>query len=753
MPTRAEVYQAIRNADAAGDSAGVRKLGEYLKTLPADDTPADAPGSPEDMALHQRRLATLDAEVADNQSPSTKITRAAGNAAEAGLDFTKGVGDTAATFGSQMVATPVAGLTGLVMNPLSPIGAAARLAGKVLGKEVPSTADIVEGTQRALSYNPRSDVGQQAVETVSKPFTWFAGKANRAGEAVSDATGSPALGAAVNTGIQAIPVVLSRGTRGAFAGAAREAGAAVRSAVGGEGAEAAAASSRAAAATADAQSAAAATATAEKYARSIGLDWTALSGEIQGKLSSIARTAGQLEQLDPAAVKRLATLQGLKVPVPATRGQVMRDPVQLRNEGNAAATVEGAPIRDTYAAQDNALQANLDVLRGKVAGTGKTAATATTPEQAGGVIQAAARGKEAASKANYDRLYKIARETEPDARASVAPVTDLLTQNPEIQHLGWVQTWLNKAAKLAGGREGEPIAITDATLAELDNLRKLAGANAKSPGDKGFYAKQVSAAIDQAMQDVPAAAKAWGAARDAFKAHKLQFSEQGAVADLVDQSSRTDRATALEKTVDAITSGSLEDIRKVKRTLLTGGDEATRASGKQAWRETRAQVIARIKSDATKGVAEKADGTPNVSVAKLKQVVDSYGPDKLNEIFGAGTAKEVYRILDAAKVVKTMPAGGAPIGSSTLQNVLAFIGRGIEKVPLVGGTAVDVARGISKVKDLGANARTTSQANLMPLDEAVKMAKKKGESRLRGQSIAPLKSVPLSSIAAGANQQ
>jgi hypothetical protein len=739
MPTRAEVFQAIRNADAAGDSAGVRKLGEYLKTLPAEEpqSAADTPGTAENRALHEQRLARIEKELADEQAPLATIQRTADNLTEAGKDYVKAGLETTATLGSQAVATPVAGLTGLALSPASPLGIVTRVGAKALGKKIPSTADIVESTQRALTYQPRSEAGQAAVENVSKPFTWFAGKADQAGDAVANVTGSPALGAAANTAIQAVPVLLSRGTRGAFAGAAREAGAAVRTAAGGD---AAVASSRAAAASAEAQSAAAATANAEKYARSIGLDWTALSGEIQGKLSSIARTAGQLEQLDPAAVKRLATLQGLKVPVPATRGQVFRDPVQLRNEGNAAATAEGAPIRDVYAAQDNALQANLDVLRGKVAGVGKTAATATTPEQAGGVIQAAARGKEASSRANYNQLYKVARETEPDARASVTPVTDLLTQNPEIQHLGWVQTWLNRAAKLAGGREGQPVPITEATMRELTDLRSQATAIARTGGKEGHYAGEVVKAIDSTMETVPEAAKAWRAANDAFKAHKTQFAEQGAVADLVDQSSRTDRATALEKTVDTITKGSLEDIRKVKRTLLTGGDESTRAAGKQAWRETRAQVIDRIKREATKGVAEKADGTPNVSVAKLKQVVDSYGPDKLNEIFGPGTAKEVYRILDAAKVVKTMPAGGVPIGSSTLQNVLAFIGRGVEKLPL-GGTAVDVARGVGKVKELGANARATKQANLMPLDEAVRLAARKpvrtGVSTSRPPAVCP----------------
>jgi hypothetical protein len=41
MPTRDEIYTAIRNADKVGDSESVRKLGAYLQTM--QDTPAPAP--------------------------------------------------------------------------------------------------------------------------------------------------------------------------------------------------------------------------------------------------------------------------------------------------------------------------------------------------------------------------------------------------------------------------------------------------------------------------------------------------------------------------------------------------------------------------------------------------------------------------------------------------------------------------------------------------------------------------------------
>jgi hypothetical protein len=47
-------------------------------------------------------------------------------------------------------------------------------------------------------------------------------------------------------------------------------------------------------------------------------------------------------------------------------------------------------------------------LKGKVSGTGKTAATATTPEQTGASVQGAARAKLDFAKATTKRLYDAA---------------------------------------------------------------------------------------------------------------------------------------------------------------------------------------------------------------------------------------------------------------------------------------------------------------------------------------------------------
>src|SRR5947207_958661 len=110
MATREEIYTAIRNADQAGDSAAVRKLGAYLATLPPEGSapkPLDASATNE-MAMHRARLAQLEAE--EHQRAASGPPSQAWDVSK---DLAKGAADTALNLGSQALAVPVAGLAGL----------------------------------------------------------------------------------------------------------------------------------------------------------------------------------------------------------------------------------------------------------------------------------------------------------------------------------------------------------------------------------------------------------------------------------------------------------------------------------------------------------------------------------------------------------------------------------------------------------------------------------------------------------------
>jgi hypothetical protein len=706
MSTRDDVMTAIRNADAAGDSASVRKLGAYLQTLPADGLapkPLDASATNE-IADHQARAKQFEDQAAAERTKNPGGVVGALNAAGSiYTNYAKGVYDTIGNLGSQVVAVPAAGVAGIVQGTKN-----------LVSPGMPA-ADRVAQVSKALTYQPRSDVGQAAQASIAAPVQWLGDKANQAGAAVTDATGSPLAGAAVNTAIQAVPAILMHkaGPLGKVTiGAAPEAAAVVPAA------------------------AEAATRAKAYVTNTAGLDWDALSDSLKTKLTTIAQSAGQLDKLDPVALAREAKLQSLPVPVPATAAQLTRDPVALRNEGNVSATAAGAPIRDVHLAANQALLDNLDVLKGKVSGSGDTAATATTPEEVGASVQGAARGKLELAKAKTKAAYDAANQSgETLAKVDTTPILDMIEKTPDQSHYGYAKQWMK------GNTDGEG---SGTSIRDLEDLRKAAVAKAMNGGEDDYYAGKLISAIDTATEG--AGGKLYQAARAARKAQGTEFEEQGPVADLVSNSSRTDRTTALSNTVKAITSGAPEDIRTIKQTLLTGGDTDTRTAGRQAWRDVRAQVIQQIKDDATTSVAPNVDGSPNLTAIGLQRAIGKYGPQKLDEIFGPGTTRQLNAIMDATKTVKTSPPTAA-VGSSTFANVLAFLEKGLTKVPVVGGPVADIARGVVQLKNMGAGARDAQAATVTPLNQALAQAGSKAtRADLARQAAGASKLIPLSAL-------
>jgi hypothetical protein len=65
-----------------------------------------------------------------------------------------------------------------------------------------------EATQAALTYQPHTDAGKRLAGAIDNAMGVVPKAANAAGSFVANASGSPALGAAINTGIQAAPMLL-----------------------------------------------------------------------------------------------------------------------------------------------------------------------------------------------------------------------------------------------------------------------------------------------------------------------------------------------------------------------------------------------------------------------------------------------------------------------------------------------------------------------------------------------------------------
>ena len=107
-------------------------------------------------------------------------------------------------FGTGMASAPVAGLTGLASLAIPGV----------------DSGNVVRGIQEKLTYQPRTILGGELAETVGEVLSIPAKVADYAGENVAETDlpfigKSPAAGAAVNTAIQTIPMLL--GSRGAAA--------------------------------------------------------------------------------------------------------------------------------------------------------------------------------------------------------------------------------------------------------------------------------------------------------------------------------------------------------------------------------------------------------------------------------------------------------------------------------------------------------------------------------------------------------
>lgn len=118
-------------------------------------------------------------------------------------DYLAALPETAASLGSGAVASLAGGLSSAGAN----VENAGRWVLNKFGANLPGVdpAAGMQQIQRDLTYQPRTQGGQQLTDLLLTPARKYSDLANMAGEKTSDVTGSPFLGSAVNTGIQALP--------------------------------------------------------------------------------------------------------------------------------------------------------------------------------------------------------------------------------------------------------------------------------------------------------------------------------------------------------------------------------------------------------------------------------------------------------------------------------------------------------------------------------------------------------------------
>lgn len=114
------------------------------------------------------------------------------------------LGETALNLGTMGVAMPVAGLAGL-----------ATVAGRAVGLTDRQPADVVGQVADTFTYRPRGELGQSATEIATYPFEKLAEAGHVVGSKVQDVTGSAVLATVADTAVNALPMMISPGVKGA----------------------------------------------------------------------------------------------------------------------------------------------------------------------------------------------------------------------------------------------------------------------------------------------------------------------------------------------------------------------------------------------------------------------------------------------------------------------------------------------------------------------------------------------------------
>jgi len=379
-------------------------------------------------------------------------------------------------------------------------------------------------------------------------------------------------------------------------------------------------------------------------------------------------------QVDQATVRQ-ALAQDLPVTPELTKGQISRDPAQLKFEVETAKDGEmGAPLRQRYEQQHQAIQQNFDAFIDQTGSqTGGNARDVGL--MVDGVLKKQMQSDKNRVRVAYNKADKSEEASIPvDVTRPVGvledgdiSVIDYLNSQPELPTTPIITAAKRTAVSLGIAQKADDGSLVpgNPTIKQLEKWRSEINGNVNQEAPNIRQATILKGFIDAHVE--PYAGTLYKAARAERKRFGDKWEKHTIIKDLTSNKKGTDdRKVAYEKVVDrVIYSGSLDDLRQAKRTIMTAGPE-----GKQSWSEIQAAVLQNIKDEATKGVAPDAQGNQMISPAKLNAQIRKLD-DKLDFIFGKEGAEKLRALNEVSKTIFTVPASAAVNHSNTAATLSA----------------------------------------------------------------------------------
>lgn len=379
-------------------------------------------------------------------------------------------------------------------------------------------------------------------------------------------------------------------------------------------------------------------------------------------------------QVDQATIRQ-ALAADLPFTPELTRGQISRDPAQLKFEVETAKNAEmGAPLRQRYEDQHLVIQQNIDHF------IESTDGLATNMREAGIAVDTALQKQMKADKNRVRVAYNKAdnsaeAQTPVDLTTPInnggnpTTVLDYLNAQPDLPTTPILATAKKTAVSLGIAEKGPNgnLVSKNPTIKQMEQWRSQINQNVNAEDPNIRQAAILKGMIDEHVG--PAEGALYKAARAERVRVAKRWENTAIMHDLTNKKANSsDRIVALEDVQKRIVhDGSLDDLRVARRVLLTSGEE-----GKQAWKDIQGQTLQEIKNAATAGIAPDARGNQMISPAALNKAIkrlDDSG--KLDFIFGQQGAEKLRSLNEISKTIFTVPASAAINHSNTAATLSA----------------------------------------------------------------------------------
>ena len=660
MATLAQLENALRNADKAGDMDAARKLAAAITSARADSANL-IPGSviPETI----------------QQAPEPSFVDQAIGAGEAGL--TLATGATGGAVG--MIGGTLKGLAEQILSGQFGTPEAARLVEQ----------SAIKGAE-ALTYAPRTQAGQEQVQSVGGALQNLIPVVPLAGQVGAMATGAKAAAPIVTATMQRAAAPIQR--------AAQSGVQAVKQAM-----------------------------TKAPEAATFG--------------ESGGAAAADLAQM------RIEAARSLPVPVELTRGAATRNAGQLGFEKEQMKSAEfGSLLRQRAEENNRQILANFESFIDKTGAQApdiSTTGRSVTAPLASGLAQAKAKTRSAYNAANKspESLAKVDIETpvtigSGEFEITASPISYLnekptgLKTTALADHAKQYATRLGIANMDENGnlvpfvtksqghmakptllldKQGKPIPL-NVTVGKMEAWRReisqATGFDATDIRDSTVLKKL----IDE--QTKPVAGQLYQKAKELRRQQSERYENRAIIADLIsNRKGMSDPKVAIDQVFNkTILGGAPEEIRFLKRVLQTSGD-----SGKQAWKELQGATVNYIRDQATSGMNTDSAGRPLVSTAKLHQVINTLDKNgRLDIVFGKQGAQQMQLLNEVVKYVNTVPPGTLINTSGTAGVLMAALAEAGAAGAMF-GLPVPVVSGLrqiaSMIKDKKLRAKITASLN------------------------------------------